>query len=126
MIGTEVDAVRAVVVDYLEGMIWGQTERIERAFHPRAIMAGHFAGGYEFMSRQEFVDFLRKGPGEPVGSPYVAELLSVEVTGSVAVAKVSDTCFGTDFTDWLVMVKDGGHWQIVAKTFVAHSGAGAA
>ena len=126
MIGTEIDAVRAVVVDYLEGMIWGQTERIERAFHPKAVQVGHFAGTYEFLSRQEFVDWLKAEPSEPAGSPYVASLLSVEVTGDVAVVKVSDTCFGTDFTDWLVLVRDAGRWQIVTKAFYAHSGAGAA
>ena len=126
MIGAEVDAVRAVVVDYLEGMIWGRTERVERAFHPKAIQVGHFAGVYEFLSRQEFIDWLRTTAATPEGSPYVAELLSVEVTGSVAVVKVSNTCFGSDFTDWLVLVKDGERWQIVTKAFVAHSGAGAA
>jgi hypothetical protein len=124
MIGTEIDAVRAVVVDYLEGMVWGQTERIERAFHPKAIQVGHYAGAYEFLSRQEFVDWVRSAATEPAGSPYVADLLSIEVTGDIAVVKISDTCFGSDFTDWLVMVKDGGQWQIVTKAFFVHAGAG--
>ncbi|MGQ0566735.1 MAG: nuclear transport factor 2 family protein [Gemmobacter sp.] len=125
MIGAEIDAVRAVVVDYLEGMIWGQTDRIERAFHPRAIQVGHFAGDYEFLSRQEFVDWLKAEPSEPVGSPYVAEVLSIEVTGDVAVVRISDTCFGTEFTDYLVMVRHDGQWQIVTKAYFAHSGRGA-
>lgn len=125
MIGSEIDAVRAVVVDYLEGMIWGQTDRIERIFHPKAIQVGHFAGDYEFFSRQDFVDWLKTEPAEPEGTPYRAELLNIEVTGDIAIAKVSDTCFGTDFTDYLVMVKHEGQWQIVTKAYFAHSGRGA-
>ena len=125
MIGNEIDAIRAVVVDYLEGMIWGRTDRIERAFHPKAIQVGHFAGGYEFFSRQEFVDWLRTEKAEPEGTSYVAELLSIEVTGDIAIAKVSNSCFDTDFIDYLVMVKDGGRWQIVTKAYFAHAGRGA-
>jgi hypothetical protein len=125
MIGTEFDAIRAVVVDYLEGMIWGQTDRIEQAFHPKAIQVGHFAGETEFFSRQEFVDWLRGEKAEPVGSPYVAELLSIEITGDVAIAKLSDSCFETAFTDYLVMLKEDGRWQIVTKAYFAHSGRGA-
>lgn len=98
-IGQDHDAVRAVVIDYLEGMIWGQTDRIERAVHPKAIQVGHFGPTLEYLSRQEFIDWLEAEPSEPVGSPYVAEILPVEVTGDVAVVRVSDTCFGTDFTD---------------------------
>lgn len=125
MIGSEIDAVRAVAVEYLEGMIWGQAERVERVFHPKAIQVGHFAGEYEFFSRQEFIDWLKSADAEPVGSPYTAEFLSIEITGDVAVVKVSDTCFGTEFTDYLVMVKHEGTWQIVTKAYFAHAGVGA-
>jgi hypothetical protein len=34
--GAEHDAVRAVVVDYLEGMCWGDEVKLRRAFHPDA------------------------------------------------------------------------------------------
>jgi hypothetical protein len=125
-IGGEFDAVRAVTIDYLEGMIWGQIDRIEKAFHPKAIQAGHFGQDYEFLSRQEFMDWLSAEKTAPVGSPYAAEIISIEITGDVAVVKVTDTCFGTDFTDYLVMIRHEGTWQIVSKAFVAHSGSGAA
>jgi hypothetical protein len=65
---------------------------------------------------------------EAEGAPIIAELLSIEVTGTVAVAKLTDTCFGTDFTDYLVMVKDrpdaSGRWQIVTKAYHVHAGRG--
>lgn len=124
----EHDAVREVVIDYLEGMVWGDEARLRRAFHPDAIQVGHFADTYEFFPLQEFIDWLRTEASAPPGSPYTAELVSIEVTGTVAVVKVTDSCFGTDFTDYLVMVKDRpgpeGRWQIVTKAYHVHAGRG--
>lgn len=123
--GSEHDAVRAVVVDYLEGMVWGDEAKLHRAFHPGAIQVGNFRGTYEYLSAQEFIDWVIAEKSEPEGTPYVAELVSIEVTGTVAVAKVTDSCFGADFTDYLVLVKDQpgprGKWQIVTKAFHVHS-----
>ncbi len=126
--GAEHDAVRQVVVDYLEGMCWGDEAKLRRAFHPGALQVGHFGGVYEVFPLEEFIDWIRTEATEPEGTPYVAELLSIEVTGTVAVAKLTDTCFGTDFTDYLVLVKDrpdaSGHWQIVTKAYHLHGGRG--
>jgi hypothetical protein len=126
--GSEHDDVRKVVLDYLEGMIWGDEARLRRAFHPDGIQVGHFAGTYEFFPLSEFIDWVKKEATQPAGSPYVADLVSVEVTGTVAVAKVTDSCFGSDFTDYLILVKDrpdpAGRWQIVTKAYHAHSGGG--
>jgi hypothetical protein len=126
--GAEHDAVRRVVVDYLEGMCWGDEAKLRRAFHPGALQVGHFAETYEFFPLQDFIDWLKAEETAPAGSPIVAELLSIEVTGTVAVAKLTDSCFGTDFTDYLVMVKDrpddSGKWQIVTKAYHVHAGRG--
>lgn len=122
------DAVRAVVLDYLQGMVWGDEARLRRAFHPQALQVGHFGTTYEYFPLQDFIDWVKAEETQPQGSPIVAELLSVEITGTVAVAKLTDTCFGTDFTDYLVMVKDGpgpaGRWQIVTKAYHVHAGRG--
>lgn len=126
--GHEHDAVKKVVVDYLEGMVWGDEQRLRRAFHPGAIQVGHFGETYEFFPLQEFIDWIKNEETEPPGTPYKAELLSIEVTGTVAIAKLTDTCFGTDFTDYLVMVKDrfdpSGKWQIVTKAYHVNDGRG--
>lgn len=126
--GAEHDAVRAVVVDYLEGMCWGEEAKLRRAFHPGALQVGHFGETYEFFPLQDFIDWVKGEATAREGSPIIAELLSIEVTGTVAVAKLTDTCFGTDFTDYLVMVKDRpgseGRWQIVTKAYHVHAGSG--
>lgn len=125
---SEHDAVRAVVVDYLEGMVWGDEAKLRRAFHPQALQVGHFADTYEYFPLEDFIDWVKSEETAPDGSAIVAELLSIEITGTVAVAKLTDTCFGTDFTDYLVMVKDRpdarGRWQIVTKAYHVHAGRG--
>ena len=127
--GSNHDAIRQVVVDYVEGMVWGDEDRLRRAFHPGALQVGHFDGEYEVFPLQVFLDWLKTEPTAPFGSPYIAELMSIEVTGTVAVVRITDTCFGTDFTDYLVLMNDrpdgSGRWQIVTKAYHAHSGRGA-
>lgn len=122
--GTEHDAVRSVVLDYLEGMVWGDEARLRRAFHPGAIQVGHVGETYEFLSAEDFIHWVLAEKTDPAGTPYIADLISIDVTGTVAVAKVTDTCFGADFTDYLVLVKDQpgsqGKWQIVTKAFHVH------
>lgn len=126
--GAAHDAIRQVLIDYLEGMMWGDEDRLRRAFHPGALQVGHFAQTYEFFPLQEFIDWLKGEAMSPPGTGYVAELISIEVTGSVAVAKITDTCFDTDFTDYLVLVNDRadatGRWQIVTKAYHVHAGRG--
>lgn len=117
-------AVRQVVRDYLEGMIWGDEDKLRSAFHPQAIQAGHFQGTYEFFPLDQFIDWVKSAETVPPGTPYIAELISIEITGSVAVVRVDNTCFGADFTDYLVLVKDKpdatGKWQIVTKAYHAY------
>lgn len=117
-------AIRAVVLDYLEGMIWGDTDRLARAFHPGAIQLGHAGEEFEFLSASGFIDWVRAAQTEPAGTPYEARLIQIDITGTVAVAKLWDRCFGADFTDYLVLVNDRpdatGRWQIVTKAFHMH------
>ena len=55
MMGAEIDAIQAVVVDYVEGMARGDIERLERSFQPRGIQVGHFWGDSEFFTGEEFL-----------------------------------------------------------------------
>lgn len=117
------DAIRGVIRDYLEGMIYGQVDRLQSAMHPLCMQAGHFKGNYEFYSRDEFIAALKSEKMEEPGTPYKAETLSIDLTGDVALAKVNDDCFGTSFTDYLTLIKHEGRWQIVMKAFFDHANA---
>jgi hypothetical protein len=120
---SEKKAIEAVVVEYLEGMIYGQRDRLERALHPKCMQAGHYNGIYEFFDRETFIGSVEGETALPPGTPYRSEIVSMEMTGDVAVVKVEDDCLGTSFTDYLTLIKHENQWQIVMKAFFDHANA---
>jgi hypothetical protein len=117
---TDTDAIRAVTLLYLQGMVWGQADKLRMAFHPTATATGHFAGEYLSAGREAFIaEWLGLGPLPP-GTPFECDIVMVDITGDVALVKVRDTCFGDDYTDCLTMIKIEGRWQITHKAWFVH------
>ncbi len=114
-------AIEEVVLDYLEGMVFGQPEKLKRAMHPLCMQAGHYKGVYEFFSRDEFISSLAQEQHLAEGTPVKASIGSLDITGDVAVVRLADTCFGTTFTDYLTLIRHEGRWQIVMKAFYDHA-----
>lgn len=117
----EREAIEAVIREYLEGMIYGQYDRLRRAMHPQCNVAGHVEGVYDFLPREDFIRALESYPVVPPGTPITSSIVSLDITGDTAIAKVTDDCFGTTFTDYLTFIKDMGQWRIVAKAFYDHA-----
>ena len=118
---SERPAIEAVIIEYLEGMIYGQPDRLSNAMHPLCMQAGHYKDEYEFFGRGEFIESLADAVKLDPGSPYNFNIVSIDMTGDVAVAKVEDDCLGTSFTDYLTLIKHDGRWQIVMKAFFDHA-----
>ena len=118
--GTAFDDLRAVVILYLEGMIWGEPDKLRQAFHPKAHATGHEDGIYYHVARDAFIAEWQTLATLPPGTPYTAEITLVDVTGDVALVKVTNTCFGNDYTDYLTLVKSQTHWQITHKAWFTH------
>ncbi|MBZ0262990.1 MAG: nuclear transport factor 2 family protein [Hyphomicrobiales bacterium] len=114
-------AVRQVVIRYLEGMIYGQDDYLREAMHPLCMQAGHYGGQYEFMPRDEFIEAIKPLKKEPDGSAFTFDIQLIDITGDIALAKVKDDCFGTSWTDYLTLIKHEGNWQIVMKAFFDHA-----
>jgi hypothetical protein len=114
-------AIREVIVDYLEGMIYGDDEQLRSSMNPLCMQAGHMGERYEFIPRDEFIEALRAEKRLPKGTPFRWEINHLEITGDIAIAKVTDECFGTTWTDYLTFIKHDGRWQIVMKAFVDHA-----
>ena len=115
-----VSALEGVVRDYLDGMVFVDEARLRRAFHPDARIIGHFQGGLEWSSLDEFVDGCRKAGAAPLNEPYFWEIQSADVTGDMAVIKLTDDYLGDRFTDYLTLLQVDGRWRIVNKTFFVH------
>ena len=114
----ETAAIEALVQDYFLGMYEGDVERLRRIFHPQCWLFGENRGGsHEF----PLVGFLDQIGSEPVpkaeGEPFDMRLVSVDRTGSVAMAKVEVRYQGRRYTDYLTLQKAAAGWRIVAKAF---------
>jgi hypothetical protein len=116
----DIEAIRHVVRLYLEGMIYGEPEKLRQSMHPLCMQAGHDKGRYEFFPRDEFIALISQETPQQPGSHYPAEIQKVDITGDMAIVKVSDDCFGTSWTDYLTLIKHEGVWQIVMKAFFGH------
>ena len=120
----DIEAIRGVVRLYLEGMIYGEPEKLRQAMHPLCMQAGHDKGRYEFFPRDEFIALVGQEKPQPVGSHYPAEFQMIDITGDMAIVKLSDDCFGYSWTDYLTLIKHEGTWQIVMKAFYGHGPSG--
>ncbi len=118
--GNEFAPLVAVARDYLDGMMYADEAKLRRAFHPKCHVVGHFRGRLEFDSLDAFIDACKKEGSMPRGTPYFAEIVSVDVTGDTAVVKLIDDYLGIRFTDYLTMVKTEGRWIIINKAFYVH------
>lgn len=118
---TNESEIQAVVTLYLEGMIYGQYDLLRRAMHPLCMQAGNYNNEFEFMPRDEFIEAIKSYPKEPEGSPINFAIKMIDITGDIAVAKVTDDCFGTTWTDYLTLIKRDGTWEIIMKAFYDHA-----
>ena len=117
----DLQSIKMVVTDYLKGMIYGQDHRLRESMHPKCMQAGHYDGQYEFIPHDEFIEAIKGEKKEPAGIPFNYEMALIDITGDIAIAKVSDECFGTKWTDYLTLIKHDGNWQIVMKAFYDHA-----
>ncbi len=115
-----VSALENVVRDYLDGMIYVDEARLRRAFHPDARIIGHFQGALEWHDLDQFIGGCRKMGAAPANEPYYWEILSADVTGDIALIKLTDDYVGVRYTDYLTLLHVDGRWRIVNKTFFAH------
>jgi hypothetical protein len=90
----EREAIEAVIRDCLEGMIYNQKMKLERAMHPLCMVTGHYLGSYDFMPRDGFIASLSAEKPQSEGTPITSAIVSLDITGDAAMAKVTDECFG--------------------------------
>ena len=117
----DVEAVRQTVEDYLVGSYEGDVERLSKAFHAKASVIGNFGSKLTWMNLEDFLNWVKTSPkASDSDQPYDMSLVSLDVTGDAASAKVDDMFMGLKFTDYLSLVKVDGAWVIVNKTYRLH------
>jgi hypothetical protein len=111
--------IRHTIQTYFDGMHESSADKTRRAFHPNATITGYLEDGLHQMSVNEFADFVATQQPSPSEQGVQARLdiVSVEMSGETAVARVRDDYLGMTFLDSLSLILAGGRWQIYTKLF---------
>lgn len=107
------EAVRAVVQLYFDGITKPDSVALRRAFAPESRLMFVRRDGSLYMTPfEDWVAFTRR-PGMAAGKEN--RLLSIDIAGSAAVAKVDLEWPGVHYVDYLSLLKTRGEWRIVTK-----------
>ncbi|MDQ3949450.1 MAG: nuclear transport factor 2 family protein [Gemmatimonadota bacterium] len=113
---TEEAAVRAALEHYLQGHATGDGAHHRVVFHPESKLFWVRDG--QLMQRTS-ADYIAGAPGKP--APDEAQrkrrIVSVDVTGNAASAKIELDYPNAKLTDYMSLLKVGGEWKIVNKIF---------
>lgn len=108
----------SVIENYFEGIYKGDVELLRSVFHRDTLLFGNIKG----IPYQKNVDgylavvATRKSP-EVLNEPFQMEVLSIEVIGTIALAKVHVPMLGYNYYDYLSLLKLDQEWKIVSKLF---------
>ncbi len=120
------EQIRDTIQTYFDSMYESSADKARAAFHPNAKITGYLEDGLHEMSVDDFAGFVasqQPSPKEKGESPRL-EILSVEVAGSTAAARVRDDYLGMTFLDSISLLKSDGKWSIYNKLFHVEGEAG--
>lgn len=106
--------IASLLQDYFDGLYEADTEKLRRVFHEDVFLK---APGLR-RSREEWLDAVDSRPVPRLeGHPYAFNILSIEVIGEQAMAKVECPLLGHYYIDYLGFLKENGIWKIVNKMY---------
>ena len=113
------EQIENTIQTYFDCMFESSAEKTHSAFHANAKITGYLDDSLHEMTVTDFanlVESLQPSPKEKGESPRL-DILSIEIAGDTAVARVRDDYIGKTFLDTLSFLKDGGTWSIYNKLF---------
>lgn len=110
--------IASVINNYFQGIFTGNTTLLESVFHPQALLFGSITGEPYCKNLQEYLEGVqnRKSPYE-IGESFRMKILSIEVMGFIAYAKLLTPMFEFFYYDYLALSNINGKWVIVNKLF---------
>jgi len=111
--------IRATIQTYFDCMYDSSADKTHTAFHPNARITGYLEDGLHEMTVSDFADFVasQQPSAREKGEPARLEVLSLDIAGNTAVAKVRDDYLGMTFMDTLSFLKTDSGWSIYNKLF---------
>ena len=113
------NAVRAAVNHYFQGHATGDGAHFAKVFHPDAKL--FWIGPDGTVMQRTAAEYIKGAPGKPAADEAQRKrrIVSVDITGNIAMVKVELDYPAVKFTDIFSMVESKGQWWIVNKTYYA-------
>ena len=112
---SEIQAIEACVSDYVEGWYQGDTERIDRCFHPdlvkRILDPESASGALRAVTKARMVELTAAGGGGDASAEF--EIMVHDISDTIASAQVQSP----EYLDYLHMVKAPSGWRIANVLF---------
>ena len=115
--------IRDNIQTYFDCMYESSADKTRAAFHPNAKITGYLEDKLYEMSVEDFAGFVasQQPSAKDKGEPERLDVLSIDIAGNTAVAKVRDDYLGMTFLDTLSFLKSDGQWRIYNKLFHVES-----
>ncbi len=111
--------IRKSIELYFESMYESSPEKVRKVFHGSAKITGYMQEKLIEHSVSSFADFVgsQTPSAKEKNEKKFLEILSIEIAGSTAVARVRDGYLGMTFLDTLSFIKVEDKWVIYNKLF---------
>ncbi|MCF2948051.1 nuclear transport factor 2 family protein [Paraglaciecola aquimarina] len=107
--------VTAVLQDYFEGLHQANTKRLSQICVEELVLSSPNLR----RSRKEWFELIMARPIPQVeGHPFNYKILSLDVIGDQAMAKLSCPLLGSEYIDFIGLLKENGEWKIINKMYV--------
>jgi CubicO group peptidase (beta-lactamase class C family) len=112
---TEAELITQTLNDYIEGTANGQPKRLQNAFHPDFNLYYVTKDSLRTWNGREYTGGFKEG----VKSGRIGKIISIDYVNDAATAKIEIDIPGRKrvYTDYLLLLKYGGNWKIVHKSF---------
>ena len=120
------EQIQDTIQTYFDSMYESSPDKAHAAFHPNAKITGYLEDGLHEMSVSDFAGFVasQQPSAKEKRESARLDILSLEIAGSTAVARVRVDYLGLTFVDTLSLLKSDGKWSIYNKLFHVEGEAG--
>lgn len=113
---TELNQIRLVLTDYIEGTANGEPDRVRHAFHDDLNLYSVKNEKLEVWRGKTYIDNIQIGKK----NTRQGRIVSIDYEKDVAIAKIDILVPGFRlFTDYLMLAKLNGNWKIIHKSFTS-------
>ena len=118
--------IEATIQTYFDCMFEASAEKTHAAFHPNAKITGYTPDGLVELTVDQFANMVASCQPSPKenGAQAFLEILSLDIAGDTAIARVRDDYLNARYLDTLSFLHSDGQWRIYNKLFHIEGPAG--